>query len=157
MSHPESLQGKFLHSDSSSFDSGCTINRKKNHNLYSKIYAVSFLDDHDSLACISLCIQITLHSRVLLFTLQQLQMFDQSHSQGVKQNTVISAIRPEISQRFSHTTQSPLSFLFLIYGAPLSLTVATVTRSQFTWSHILDTASKVSCVDKQEGGRSQFT
>ncbi len=39
-----------------------------------------------------------------------------------------SAIRPEISQWFSHTTRSPLLFLFLIYVALLSLTVATVIR-----------------------------
>ncbi len=41
----------------------------------------------DSLACISLCIQITLHSRVYLFTLQQSPMLYQSHSHRIKQNT----------------------------------------------------------------------
>ncbi len=45
------------------------------------------------------------------------------HSVSVKQNTRL--IQQSL---FSHTTQSLLSFLLLIYGALLLLTVATVTR-----------------------------
>ncbi len=61
----------------------CTIN----HNLNSNRHGISFLNDSDWPACISLCIQITLHSCVLLFTSQQSQMLYQSHSHSVKQNT----------------------------------------------------------------------
>ncbi len=42
---------------------------------------------HFSVACISLCIKITLHSSVHLFTEQHSQMLYQSHSHSVKQNT----------------------------------------------------------------------
>ncbi len=50
----------------------------------------------------------------------------QSHSQTKHENN--SATRSEISKWFSHTTRPLLSYLFLIYIAPLSLSVATVTR-----------------------------
>ncbi len=62
-------------------------------------------------------------------------------------HTINSAVRPEIRQRFSHTTQSPLSFLFLIYGV----------HCPSLWLQQPDMALAASRVDKQEGGRSQFT
>ncbi len=82
---------------------------------------------YDLLACIFLCVQITLHSRVRLFITIPDTPDALSHSHSVK-HTINSTIKSEVGQRFNQTTQSPLSFLFLIYVAPLSLTAATVTR-----------------------------
>ncbi len=50
-----------------------------------------------------------------------------SHTHTIKK-TNMQLNQPDISQWFSHTTQSPLLFLFLFYGATLSVTVAAVTR-----------------------------
>ncbi len=63
------------------------------------------------------------------------------HSHIVK-NPINSAVRPEVSKYFSRATQSALSFLFLIYDAPLLLTVATVTRHSIS-----------SVTGRQAGGR----
>ncbi len=95
----------------------------------SYVHAISFLNDSYSLACISLSVQIPDASSV---TLTQCQT----------KHTINSDIRPEISQWFSPTAQSPLSVLSLMEGALLSVTVATVTRHG---------VSSVTC--RQEGRR----
>ncbi len=97
-----------------------------------QIHAILFLNDSESHA-------LPVHSDHTAFMCSLIYFttipdaLSVTLTQCKTKHVINSAIRPEISQWFSHTTQWCLSFLFLICGALLSLTVATVTRHSISW------------------------
>ncbi len=85
---------------------------------------ISFLNDGDSLAHISLRVQVTLHSRVHLFALQQSQMVYQPHSLSIKQKTHLiqqtgQRLANESAIQLNHLSHFSFSFTALHCHSPL--------------------------------------